>query len=236
MKIFYKLIPIDTSLNEAKYQPIDIRIEFENPCWALNETEHSIRIAYDDGLDLIEIESQIYDLYESDENHITSCSIVFLIPIEVNGHEKYFVLYSDVETSSPDYKNHVSILDTHYFYEPISGQIIDFDYYQIIEGDYIIYGICQEGELLGNGMSNAVVKLKPNSTEFETVNAEQIASFSMSYSINPAGSMSYSINPAGEYTGSHWAIDVKKSVMVNGNLMVRLRIEGVAPELHLKMK
>jgi len=217
-------VPIDTSLNEAKYQPIDIRIKFENPCWALNETEHSIRIAYDDGLDLIEIESQIYDLYKSDENHITSCSIVFLIPKEANGNEKYFVLYSDIETSSPDYKNHVSILDTHYFYEPISGQIIDFDYYQIIEGDYIIYGICQEGELLGNGMSNAVVKLKPNSTEFETVNAEQIASFSMSYSINPAG----------EYTGSHWAIDVKKSVMVNGNLMVRLRIEGVAPENEIK--
>jgi len=217
-------ILIDTSLNEAKYQPIDIRIEFENPCWGLNETEHSIRITYGGGLDLIEIESQIYDLNKSNAAHINSCSIVFLIPIEADGNERYYVLYSDVETSQPEYKNHVSILDTHYFYEPISGQIIDFDYYQIIEGDYIIYGICQEGELLENGMSNSVVKLKPNSTEFETVNAEQIASFSMSYSINPAG----------EDTGSQWASNVKKSVIVNGNLMVRLRIEGVSTENEIK--
>lgn len=217
-------IPIDTSLNEAKYQPIDIKIEFGNSCWALNETKHSIRIAYDDGLDLIEIESQIYDLIKDNEAHITSCSIVFLIPPESDGSEKYYVLYSDVETSQSKYKNHVSILDTHYFYEPISGQIINFDYYQIIEEDFIIYGICQEGELLENGMSNSVVKLKPNSTEFETVNAEQIASFSMSYSINPAG----------EDTGSQWASDVKKSVIVNGNLMVRLRIEGVSNENDIK--
>jgi hypothetical protein len=217
------LIPIDTSLDEAKYQPIDIRIKFENQCWTMNETLHSIRIAYNDGSEFIEIESQIYDLNKIDEEHIDSCSIVFLIPKEADGEEAYYIFYSNSETSSPNYKKHLSILDTHYFYEPISGQIIDFDYYQIIEGEYIIYGICQEGELLGNGMSNSVIKLKPNSTEFETVNAEQIASFSMTYSINPIG----------EYTGAQWAKDVKKSVIVEGNLMVRLRIEGVSTDNEL---
>ena len=35
---------IDTSQENAKYQPIDIRIEFDNPCWAINETVHSMRI------------------------------------------------------------------------------------------------------------------------------------------------------------------------------------------------
>jgi hypothetical protein len=218
------IIPIDTSLNEAKYQPIDIRIKFDNECWAINETIHSVRIAYDDGLELIEIESQIYDLNRIGDNYIDSCGIVFLIPNEVNGNEIYYVFYSDSETSSPEYEKHLSVEDTHYFYEPISGQIIDFDYYQIIEDGYIIYGICQEGELLGNGMSNAVIKLKPNSIEFETVNAEQIASFSMTYSINPIG----------EDTGSQWAVDVKKSVIVEGNIMVRLRIEGYSPDNELK--
>jgi len=217
-------VPIDTSLNEAKYQPIDIRIKFENPCWALNETLHSVRIAYNDGSEFIEIESQIYDLNKIEGDYIDSCSIVFLIPKEVDGEEIYYVFYSNSQTSSPEYENHLSILDTHYFYEPISGQIIDFDYYQIIEEDYIIYGICQEGELLENGMSNSVIKLKPNSTEFETVNAEQIASFSMTYSINPSG----------EYTGAQWAEDVKKSVIVEGNLMVRLRIEGISPDKELR--
>lgn len=27
-------IPVDTSTEIAKYQPIDIRIEFDNACWA----------------------------------------------------------------------------------------------------------------------------------------------------------------------------------------------------------
>ncbi len=217
-------IPIDTSLIEAKYQPIDMRIEFENKCWGINETKHSIRIAYDDGIDLIEIESQIYDLFYIDENYISACSVVFLIPKESKGDETYFVIYSDEETSSTEYFNHISILDTHYFYEPISGEIIDFDYYQIIEDGYIIYGICQKGELLGNGMSNTVIKLKPNSTEFETVNAEQIASFTMTYSINPSG----------ENTGTDLASNIKKSVIVDGNLMARIRIEGFAPDNEIK--
>jgi hypothetical protein len=218
------MIQIDTSTNEAKYQPIDLRIKFDNKCWAINETKHSVRIGYDDGYEITEIESQIYDLNRVDEKTIDACSIVFLIPEGVNVDEKYYIFYSDIETTQPNYKNHLSILDTHYFYEPISGQIIDFDYYQIIEEEYIIYGICQQGELLGNGMSNSVIKLKPNSTEFETVNAEQIASFSMTYSINPIG----------EFTGSQWANNVKKSILVDGNLMIRLRIEGNSPNNELK--
>ncbi|MEA3458921.1 MAG: hypothetical protein U9R21_09635 [Candidatus Thermoplasmatota archaeon] len=218
-------IPIDTNLEEAKFRPIDVRVDFDSPCWAKNETVHSVRVAYGDGSDLTEIDSQIYDLESSDgSSNIKACSLVFLIPKEATGEETYYVLYSDSETSPPDYEDHLSVKDTHYFYEPISGQIIDFDYYQIIEGEYIIYGICQQGELLGNGMSNAVIKLKPGSTEFETVHAEQIAAFSMSYSIEPSG----------ENTGTQWATDVSKQIIVDGNLMIRLRIEGSATEGEIK--
>ena len=126
------MIPIDTSLDEAKFQPIDVRIMFGNSCWAQNETKHSVRVGYDDGSGITEIDSQIYDLEHSDNSHITACSLVFLIPEEANGKEKYYVLYDGSETSVPEYVDHLSFEDTHYFYEPISGQIIDFDYYKSI--------------------------------------------------------------------------------------------------------
>ena len=213
-------IPIDTSKDEAKFQPIDIHITFNNPCWAVNETYNSIIVGYKDKDGFHELESQIYDLNHIDENHIDACNIVFLIPETADGEEIYIVRYSDSSNPRDNYPDHISVTDNHYFYEPISGQIIDLDYYKITQDNYIIYGICQEGELLGNGMSNSVIKLKPNSTVFETFNAEQIASFHMSYSINPIGST----------TGTQWAKGVDKSILVDGNLMVRVRINGTSPD------
>ncbi len=213
-------VPIGTGLEEAKFQPVDMRVEFGHPCWAEDETAHSIRIGYDAGSGLTELESQIYDLEHGDNSHITACSLVFLIPEDADGKETYYVLYDGSETDSPEYDDHLSIEDTHYFYEPISGQKIDFDYYKIIQGEYIVYGVCQKGILLGNGMSNSVIKLKPESTEFETVNSDQIAAFYMSYNIDGEK----------ESAGTSMATDISKSILVDGNLMVRLRIGGVSPE------
>jgi len=216
-------ISIDTSHPQATHQPIDIHVTFDQPCWAKNETQHSIRVAYHDGDDYNEIESQIYDLSPRQEGLIESCSIVFLIPEDADGKETYHIFYSDKETSAPSYPDHISVVDTRYFYEPITGQIMDFEYYQINEDDNVIYGICQKGELLGNGMSNAVVKLLPESKEFATKNAEQIAGFYTGYSINPPG----------EHTGTQWAKDISKSILVEGNLMTRIRIKGTAPNEEL---
>ncbi|HEC94692.1 MAG TPA: carboxypeptidase regulatory-like domain-containing protein, partial [Thermoplasmatales archaeon] len=105
-------VPIDTSWDEAKHQPIDIRIEFTNPCWAKNETLHSVRVCYDDGTGLTEIESQIYGLEFIDNSHIKACNLVFLIPAEANGKEKYYVLYDDSETPPPNYPDHLKVEDT----------------------------------------------------------------------------------------------------------------------------
>ncbi|RLF60169.1 MAG: hypothetical protein DRN27_00385 [Thermoplasmata archaeon] len=218
------IIPIDTSLEEAKYQPIDMRVQFDSSCYAKNESIHSVRIAFGEGSDLTELESQIYDLSHTDETHIDSCSIVFLIPSEATGSEKYYVLYDSQTVDPPSYQNHFKMKDTHYFYEPISGQTMDFDYYQLIEDDFIIYAIIQSGELLGNGMSNSIIKLLPNSTEFKTKNAEQIASFCMSYSTDPSGT----------HTGSQWATDIEKTVLVQGNLMIRIQIKGTSPNGNIK--
>ena len=37
-------LPINTNAEIAKYQPIDIRIEFDKTCWAINENKHSVRV------------------------------------------------------------------------------------------------------------------------------------------------------------------------------------------------
>jgi hypothetical protein len=217
-------IPISTSLPEAKYQPVDINIEFINPCWAKDEKTHSVRVGYDDGSGLTEIESQIYNLEHSDDNHITSCSLVFLIPEASNGKEKYYVLYDESETKPSEYKDHVVIEDTHYFYEPISGQKIDFDYYKLTDDGYVIYAVIQRGELLGNPVSQSVGKFKPGTTEVETYNLDQLGSFDMRYGVY------------GEpgYVGTSCATEVSKSVIVDGNLMARMRIEGVSPKGDIK--
>ena len=39
-------VPIDTTLDEAKFQAVDIPMEFDNSCWAKNETKQSVRVIF----------------------------------------------------------------------------------------------------------------------------------------------------------------------------------------------
>ncbi|MCD6541868.1 MAG: hypothetical protein J7K38_00900 [Thermoplasmata archaeon] len=211
-------VPIDTALPESKFQPIDIKVEFDHPCWAKDEINRSIRVFCEGSFGVEELESQIYDLEFIDKEHISSCRLVFLIPEFADGTEKYYISYSDREVPIPNYPDHVSVIDSHYYYEPIPGQKIDFDYYRITEDGYVIYGVVQKGILLGTYVGHTIIKLKPNSTEFETVNADQFASFAFSYGAKD-----------GE-TGTQEAKTVDKSVLVDGNLMVRMRIRSKSPE------
>ncbi|HWR28072.1 MAG TPA: hypothetical protein VN377_06525, partial [Candidatus Thermoplasmatota archaeon] len=212
-------VPLDTSKEIAKYQPIDMRISFDNPCWGINETIHSIRVGVDDGTGLQEIESQIYDLESSDETHVKACSLVFLIPQEATGKEKYYVLYDSKETDPVNYPNHVTVEDTHYFYEPIPGQKIDFDYYGIRQDGFVIYAVIQKGQLLGNPIALSAIKFKPNSTTVETFNLDQLGNFDFRYGVPGEP----------DYVGTSWATEITKTVLVQGNLMVRVRLECTAP-------
>ena len=212
-------VPLDTSKEIAKYQPIDMRISFDNPCWGINETIHSIRVGVDDGTGLQEIESQIYDLESSDETHIKACSLVFLIPQEATGKEKYHVLYDSKETDPVNYPKHVTVEDTHYFYEPIPGQKIDFDYYGIRQDGFVIYAVIQKGQLLGNPIALSAIKFKPNSTSVETFNLDQLGNFDFRYGVPGEP----------DYVGTSWATEITKTVLVQGNLMVRVRLECTAP-------
>ena len=213
-------IPIDKSNENSKFQPIDLRFEFSNPCWAIDENHHSIRIGVDDGSEVLEIESQIYDLEYTDDSHINSCSLVFLIPEKADGKEKYYVFYDSKETEAPNYKDHLTIDDTHYFFEPISGQKIDFDYFGIFEDEYIIYAVIQTGEIIGNPVSHYIAKCIPNAAFLETNTIEQLASFDLRHGVKGEP----------DYTGPAAATKATKQIIIDGNLMVRLRIESYSPQ------
>ena len=219
-------VPIDTSQENAKYQPIDIRIEFDNPCWAKNETRHSVRVAFKDNSGFNEIESQIYDLNFTDDEHIKACSLVFLIPEEANGKEEYYVFYDDNEKPLAEYTDRVTVEESHFYYEPISGQVMNWDYYKVMQDEYCVYGICQKGSLLGEGVSQMVIKQKNNKKEFMTTNWDQLAGFEFLYSYKNGD------NP--ENMGTADATSVSTEILVDGNLMVMVGITGKSPQEDLE--
>jgi len=207
-------IPIDASLTEAKYQPIDIRIKFDNLCWAKSEKEHAIRIIFQKGINHLELESQIYDLEYSDIDYITECSLVFIIPEEASGKEKYYVYYDQEEKIEPDYPDHVQIEETFYRYEPIPGYPYESYCYKIIEEGYIVYAIAQKGEVLGIGTSQQVMKFKPKSEKLIPSNGESVAFFDFWYFFDRGYN---------DYKSTCQKL-VSKEVFVDGNLMINCNI------------
>ncbi len=209
--------PISTDGLFAKFQPIDIRVEFDHPCWARDEIVHSIRVCCWDGYDWYELDSQIYDLSCTDNNHIFACSLVFLIPELADGNERYFVYYDDNEKSAAGYTDHVSIEDAYFYYEPISGVAAEGNYYQIEEDGFYVYGIGQKGEVMNRQFSQVIIKEKIETTEFDALDSDQIASFSFSYH--------QGIEDKDEVSSDQ--VLISKDIMVDGNLMVEF---GIASE------
>ena len=103
------IVPFDTSIRAAEFQPIDIFVQFENPCWVNNEDEYSIRVICEKESESLELESQIYNLEFSDNEHISACNLVFLLPENMNGQERYLIYYDDSAKPNPEYQDHVSI-------------------------------------------------------------------------------------------------------------------------------
>ena len=219
------IIPINTSLEEAKFQPIDIYLEFKDSCWAKNENEYSLRVIFQDNISFIELESQIYELNFSDNEHITSCNLVFIIPEEANGGEKYYVYYDDEEKSSPNYEDHVNIEESYYLYEPIQGFKFESFYYKIIEDDYIVYAVNKKGTHLGDSASQQITKLKKNTKEVKPSNGEQIISMSFVYwwLKNRKWSCISSVREL-----------VSNQIFVDGNLMVKFGIVSKSSDNLLK--
>ncbi|EMR73985.1 hypothetical protein MBGDN05_00358 [Thermoplasmatales archaeon SCGC AB-539-N05] len=207
-------IPIDTSDENAKFQPIDVRVEFDHPCWAKNEMEHSVRVIFQNGDNVEEIESQIYDLIHGDNDYITACSLVFLIPEEANGGGRYYIYYDDEEKNSLGYMDHIEIKESYYYYEPILGYFFESHYYEIIEDGTVVYAISQDGERVGVGIAQQVMKLKSISDKVVPSNSEAAASFDFWYYY-------------GQGIGDHRSTSeqlISKNIVVDGNLMVECSI------------
>jgi len=205
------VVPFNTSSDLAAFQPVDTTIIFENPCWARDELQHSIRVIYQ--ADRV-LESQIYGLVHSDDNHIASCNLVFLIPKEVDEIGQYYVYYDESETASPMYPDHVSIEDSSYFYEPISGYPLQSQYYKISQEESITYAVAQQGQFLWYSTSQYVTKLKEGSTEMIPKNGEAAASFDFTYYYN---------EEMWQYNSTSQQL-VSKKILCNGNLMVSCEI------------
>ena len=217
-------IPFDTSSKSAKYQPIDTSIEFENECWAKNECEHSIRVIFQNDNNFMELESQIYDLQFKDQEHISSCDIVFLIPEESDGTEKYYIYYDGSEKPSPEYIDHVEIQESSYRYEPISGYPLESKFFQIKDSGYIIYAVAYEGEIIGYKTSQHVTKMKDNVTEVLPKNGDLFAAFDFRYFYG---------QEMFDYTSTS-QVPLSEEIILDGNLMVSCGIVSTSDRKDIK--
>lgn len=213
-------IPFDTSSSSAKYQPINTRIYFDNPCLAYNETNHGIRIVYQYNNEFIELESQIYDLNYSTENIINACSIVFLIPPEANGEEAYYLYYDEGYSFPVTYPDHVQVAENHYRYEPIPGYPFESSYFQITQDGSIVYGVSYAGKFLGLGTAHQITKFSEDTVEVQSPkNAESWASFDFFYQTG---------ENTDDFSSTIQSLQSKK-IIIDGNLMVKMSITSGTP-------
>lgn len=209
-------LPINTADNEAIHQPIDQKIIFDNPSWGTDELNHSIRICCFYNNQWEELESQIYSLKQSNKSSITQCRIIFLVPAFANGKEKYFVYYDEEQKPPTKYKDHVTVEESSYHYEPISGYPLESEFYKIIDNGKIPYMISQKGQFMGYDTSQHITKMLKGTTEVLPKHGELFASFDFKYYFGE-GTYDYSS------TSQHL---ISKQVFTDGNLMVSFAMKS----------
>jgi hypothetical protein len=207
-------IPFNTGGNFSSYQPVDTMIVFSNPCWAINETQYSLRVICQGGTANEILESQIYNLVYSDAEHITSCNLVFLIPPDADDTERYYIYYDEAQTAPPEYPDHVSITESSYFYEPIPGYPVEAHFYEIVQNGSIMYAIAQDGTYLYYTTAQYVTKLVPGATEMSLQTGETAASFEFAY---------YYGDEMWQYYSTSQEL-ISKEILCDGNLMISCRI------------
>jgi len=200
----------------AANQPVDMMVRFESPCWASNDTVYSVRVICHNNNEDFLLESQVYNLAYSDQTHISSCNLVFLIPPETDGIERYYVYYDDTPTPAPNYPDHVSIKDSSYFYEPVPGYPLESHFYEISQQGTIRYIVSQEGQFLWYSTAQYVTKLKEGTTEVIPKNGEAIASFEYAYYY---GDAMWQYNSTSQHL-------LEKEILYDGNLMVCCKIRS----------
>lgn len=210
------LLPINTNDSLSHFQPIDLRVRFEYPCWTENENKTSVRIACWHDETWYELESQIYSIEKvpGEPSIIRECNVIFLVPDFADGSEQYFIYYDDDETSQPNYEDHVRIEDLNYSSSPLPEISAVAKFYGIIEDGYCVYGVGQEGQLLDRSCAQVVVKQQKNIKKFDLITSDQIVSFAFSYY--------YGDNEKDESSSDQVFLD--KKIFIDGNLMVEFGI------------
>ncbi len=206
-------IPFITSGKNAKFQPIDMKIKFENPCWGKDTNLHSVRVCFFNGK-WQEIESQIYNIKNDNSNYISECGLVFLIPKNCNGEEQYYIYYDDGKKPSPDYIDHITIEESYYHFEPISGYPLESNYYKITDDGYINYAISKKGQIMGYDFSQHILKMKEKTKEVIPKNQDLFAAFDFRY-VYDRGVFSYS---------STSQKLVSTDILIDGNLMTEIKM------------
>jgi len=216
-------LPISTTNPLSKYQPIDLHVTFENPCWTENETQTSIRVVCWYNEEWYVLETQIYNINKIQENspYIRDCNVIFLVPNFADGTEQYFLYYNGDETPAPQFTDHVSVIDANYTSSPIPDVTAQAKFYGIIEDGYCIYGVGQEGHFLDRSISQVIVKQPKGTTQFDVLGSDQIVSLAFSYY--------YGSKEKDESSSDQIFVD--KKVIVDGNLMVEF---GIISESKLK--
>lgn len=213
-------IPIDTSTEQSKYQPIDMKVFFHHPCWVNTTEKHSIRVVMHKENYYEKLECQIYDLQFSNYNIIEICKLIFLIPESADGSETYFVYYDDTEKSSPNYPDRVHIENGHYYFEPIPGIPFESFFYKIIQDNNIVYGISKQGSFLGSGTSQQVTLFEEN-TRMVSNPKDVVAFASFDYYYN------YGKDPINDFSSTLQDLTSNK-IIIDGNLMVECGIESTS--------
>jgi len=208
-------IPIDTGKEEAAYQPIDVLFEFDNLCWAKNKSVHSVRVIHQYGGRFKELESQIYELNFTSENIISSCGLVFLIPKEADGKERYYVYYNDGETPVKKYTNHVDLEETYFSYEPFLGIKFESWVFKIIEEGNIIYSVAKKANVIGNEETQYTAKIKKGSKNLLPDSGELSTFNNLRYWWYKDGKW-YNMSTSDKY--------IKSQIITDGNLMVKFGI------------
>jgi hypothetical protein len=216
-------LPISTSNPSSRYQPIDLRITFKNPCWTENETLTSIRVCcwYEEEWHLLE--SQIYNLQRDSkkDSYIQECNVIFLVPPFADGTERYFLYYNGVATSPTSFKDHVTVIDSNYTSSPMPELTAQAKFYGIEEDGYCIYAVGQQGNLLDRSISQVIIKQQKDSKKFDLLGSDQIVSFAFSYY--------YGSKEKDESSSDQVFVD--KKIFYDGNLMVEF---GIISESKMK--
>jgi hypothetical protein len=176
-------LPVPLSTPGLPGQPIDMLLTLEHPCWTQDENHTSIRVIQTHNGQPTELESEISNLTHKTPDQITSCRLVFILPLDLADTDTLSVYYDDAQTQPTNYPDHVKVTTGSLYLEPVSGYAINSNYYLITDDNTPIYTITYQGSFLFYTSTHYVTKLAPNTTTttITPADTDMVANFEFKY-------------------------------------------------------